>query len=194
MKKTTLTATLATAILLTACGGGDGDSSDQTSVMENSHPFEAPFISEELKNQYLSAINSVRATARYCGNTQYPAVAPLKWEDGLYRSAYEHSLDISISGHFSHTGSGTSSDWTSNVLSLGRGSIPDERINNNMGRTFYAGYGENVTIANSLGTSIAQFLSSPPHCSGMMAADMEYIGIANVGGVWTQNFLRKTRW
>jgi len=193
MNKVKMTGLVILAVLgLSACGSGGGDSSDQTSKFEG-HPFEAPMIAENVKNEYLNAINAVRASARTCGQTQYPSAPPLSWDDGLYRASYEHSYDVATSGYFSHTGSGTSSDWTSNVLSLGRGSSPQERIDNNMGRTFYPHYGENVTMGNSVSASIANFLSSTPHCAEMMNKDAEFIGIANMNGVWTQTFLRKNK-
>jgi len=196
MKNTMKTIGLATvtALALVGCGGGGGDTSDGYVA----HPYDAPPISESLKNEYLTAVNNARAVGRTCGELGFfPAVPPLVWNDGLYKSAYEHSEDMNVVGYFSHSGSGGASDWTAQVQELGRKSTPAERIRNNTGDSEY-GYlrSENLLREGSASRSAAQatnsLLTSPYHCAGIMSQGIQEMGMANVGKYWAQNFQGKS--
>jgi len=175
-----------TALSLTACGGGGDSDSSQFEA----HPFEAPAISEAEKNAFLTAVNNARAHGRSCGSQGYfEATTPLQWDDRLYKSAYEHSLDMASTGVMQHMGSNTATDWTSNVLSLGRGSFSGERISNSIGSYPHMS-AENIAYGTtSLGAVIDAWLRSDGHCSTMMSGEYERFGMARVGNFWTQNFM-----
>lgn len=206
------------SVLLAGCGGG-GTSTVETSV--NSIPsiedttsaasltaFEAPVLSESTKQDYLDAINSVRAIQQDCGSEGIkPAVSPLVWNDKLYSIAAEHSIDLAAwnngvvteaeaSTRFSHEGSGTESDWTAQKQELGRGSTTRERVENS-GYSWQA-FGENIAAGTTTDTAVAvvqQWLDSPPHCTNLMSSNYTEVGMAMVEDAnsfyihyWTQNF------
>jgi len=181
MKTIGLTAVV--ALTLTACGGGGGsDTPDYTP-----HPYDAPPISAADKNAYLSAVNNARATGRTCGALGFfPAVAPLSWNDENYKTAYEHTEDMSTTGNFSHQGSNTASDWTAQVQELGKGSYPDERGFNN-GMTENAG--ENIAKGTTSASAVINaWLDSDTHCINIMDENWKKIGVSRVGSYWTQIF------
>lgn len=183
-----LTATV--AIFLTACGGGSSGSSSGSASVE-SFPYDAPPISEANKAAYLAAVNNARATGRSCGSAGFYEAAPaLMWNDGLYKAAYEHSQDMDTTGILTHSGSGGNSDWTAQVLNLGRASNLGDRIQNNTGeRSSSSAYYENAAKGfTSLSRVMAAWLSSDGHCSAIMSKESREIGVAKVGVYWTQNF------
>ena len=191
-------ATIALALTLSGCGSS-GDNNIPTPITPPAVeeptiptveyvPFDAPILDDGTKHEYLTAINNVRATGRYCGATFYPAVAPLQWNDSLYKASYEHSEDLIMSGTFSHDGSGTDSDWTAQVLELGRGSNMQERGANN---GYTDGYiGENIYWLegrdNTLEVAMNGWLESEGHCANMMRAEHTDFGMARVENMWTE--------
>ena len=164
------------ALLLVGCGGGGSTTppaattNEATTTTENvettnttseittttaneSQSFDAPTIDAETKQSYLDVINAVRAVEQDCGSEGIKtAVSTLEWNDSLYKAAYEHSEDLAESDTFSHDGSGTDTDWTSQVQNLGRGSTTKERIENN-GYTNWRAIGENTTAGTSWDTA-----------------------------------------
>lgn len=128
------------------------------------------------KTMLLQLVNDTRKKGCNCGDTYYPPVTPLSWNDNLEKAALAHSNDMYRKGYFSHTGSD--------------GTTSGERIN----RAGYAWkfYGEN--IAHGYQTEqdvIAGWLSSPGHCKNIMHKDFTEMGIARVGNYWTQDFGRR---
>ena len=184
------------AWMITACSGGVGGNTDYV-------PFDAPPISDELKQEFVKAVNDARAVGRSCGHYGYFKPAPpLKWDDRLYRAAYEHSEDMAVGNMdvdgdgsgISHTGTGTENDWTAQVLNLGRGSKPPERVSNNGFSSRFGG--ENIAAGYfSTNDVIDAWLSSDGHCSNIMDGEITHIGMAYVenndseyGWYWTQDF------
>jgi len=200
MKKLTISSVALIALLaLTSCSGGSGDGDTVPDLSNNDTQVETPnyvpfpdvvYLDEATKAEYLKVVNDVRSVGRYCGDTWMPPVAPLEWSDALYRSAYEHSYDMSVSKHYGHDGSGTQSDWTAQVLDLGRGSEAYERMENNGHEKGL--FGENIVGSmdedDKLGYAMSAWLRSEGHCEIMMNKNFSYIGMAMVGDYWTQNF------
>ena len=164
----------------------------------DSQTFDAPAIETSVKQVYLTAINNARAVHQNCGSRGIKkAVAPLKWNDALYKAAYEHSENLVKSDTFSHTGSGTPSDWTATVKELGKGSTFIERIENN-GYLDYKTIGENITSGTNRNTAqiaIDAWLKSDGHCANLMNPNYTEVGMAHVEKAgteyihyWTQNF------
>ena len=170
--------------------------------------FEAPVLSESLKQDYLDAINDARDIAQDCGSEgTKSAVPPLAWNDELYSVAAEHSVDLAAWNNgvvteaeaitrFSHDGSGTVSDWTAQKQELERGSTTRERVDNS-GYKWQAS-GENIAAGTTTDTAVAvvqQWLDSPPHCANLMSSNYTEVGMAMVEDAnsfyihyWTQNF------
>lgn len=169
-------------------------------------PFDgAPILDENVKADYLSAINNARSASQDCGTNQntgevygvMPAVESLVWNDMLYKSSYEHSLDLAESDTFSHTGSGTSSDWTAVAQDLAEGSSVQNRIENN-GYLNWITIGENIsggTDQDLAQEAVNAWLASPSHCVNLMNPVYKDVGMGHVivfesslTHYWTQNF------
>jgi uncharacterized protein YkwD len=129
---------------------------------------------------FLNAINAVRATARNCGSTAYPAAPALKWNAKLEAAALLHSQDMANQNYFSHTGKNGSQPWD---------------------RMTAAGYAwraaaENIAAGQpDLTTVMDGWVKSSGHCANLMSAAYTEIGMAkatNSGSdyriYWTQDF------
>lgn len=176
---------LSLAIALSACGGGDGESTQDPSASsqdQGANPAPAPASSTvpaaslpvekicgiaNFQQDFLTQVNSARASGRNCGDTFHPAVAPLTWNGTLFDAAAAHALDMAANNYFSHE----SQD----------------------GRTFSqrisaAGYnwstaGENIAAGHtSVEHVMAGWLESPGHCANIMNANFTEIGVACVRG------------
>ncbi len=154
-----------------------------------------PDISSGEITTYLNAINQARTVQQNCHSAGiFPAVPPLSWNNKLYQASYEHSYDLATSNTFSHTGSGTASDWTG--VTLGRPSSPEDRIEHY--NYNWRGYGENIaagTFTNTATIAVQQWLDSDGHCANLMSSNHTEVGMAMVHNAsstythyWTQNF------
>jgi len=174
----------------------NSDENDATQVENNF--YEAPIISEAQKAEFLNVINNARAVQQDCGSRGIKQAVPaLAWNDALYRAAYEHSRDLALSNTFSHTGSGTVFDWTSEVLSLSGGSSVAQRMETN-GYTNWRTYGENIAAGSYRDKAqivIDAWLRSDGHCVNLMSPDFKEVGMGHFQdeesyyvNYWTQNF------
>lgn len=154
-----------------------------------------PVLSGNDKRKFLTLINNARGQARSCGSEGFfPAVPAVTWSDKLYKTAYEHSQDLAISETFSHTGSGTESDWSGFALNK-RSSVSDRLAN--YGYNWRA-YGENIAGGNeSAENTMQQWLNSAGHCANIMSSNFTQVGMARKTNLnaryrhyWTQNFGR----
>lgn len=147
------------------------------------------------QNEILVAVNKARSVARDChdGKGLVPAAPALTWNNELYASAYEHSVDLATSNTFSHYGSGTASDITGS--NNGNQSYFIDRIEAN-DYTNYTTIGENVAGGHtSIDDAVAGWIASPAHCTNLMNAEFTEMGVAvatnensDFGIYWTQSF------
>ncbi len=160
--------------------------------------YDAPSIDEETKQTYLDVINNARASTQDCGEYGIKSAVPaLTWDNALYKAAYEHSEDLAESDTFSHDGSGTESDWTTQVQELESGSTMRDRIENN-GYTNWTKIGENIAAGSLRDTAqevIDAWIESDGHCKNLMNPDYKNVGMGHVEKdestyihYWTQNF------
>jgi len=188
-------------LAISGCDGSSNhDSNDDndsyTPAPPPTNPYEIPPIDEDTKVIFMEEINNARATDRYCGNEYMPAVPPLKWNDKLYKAAYEHSQDMDASGVFSHDGSNTESDWTAQRENLGKPSSSKDRIEaygykwKRIAENIYKGSGNLNTIEHAM----EAWLNSPGHCKNIMNPKLEEVGMAQVGEYWTQDFGTPRDW
>ncbi|MDQ7084630.1 MAG: CAP domain-containing protein [Sulfurovum sp.] len=141
------------------------------------------------KNSYLNAVNGARSVGRTCGqHGYYPAVTPLQWSDELYRASYEHNVDMVESNFFSHDGSGSDTDWTAQIMELGRGSSANERIKNNGVPTKYSISENLASVSSSLPAVMNGLLASDGHCVNIMDSTKQFMGMARLGNKWGQTF------
>lgn len=170
---------LLVAVAIGGCGGSYDDSVSTAEYV----PFDAPPIDEGTKAVYLNAINATRAEGADCGSEGYfPPAGPLEWSDSLYRAAYEHSQDMAISGRFDHSGSGTESDWTANVLDKERSTLGIRILNNSRGKL--PGGTENIYASGGMpspvDSAIAGWNHSDPHCAALHGKEFTKVGLAHV--------------
>jgi uncharacterized protein YkwD len=125
------------------------------------------------KTVLLQLVNNARRKGCNCGNTYYPPVAALTWNDQLEKAAYGHSTDMFRKRYFSHTGSD--------------GTGTGERITS--AGYNWRFYGENIAQGYSSEKEVvAGWLSSPGHCANIMSKNYKEMGAAKVGDYWTQDF------
>ena len=111
----------------------------------------------------LELVNEARAKPRKCGSRAFPQVPPLRLSPLLSRAALEHAKDMSAHKLFEHRGSD--------------GSKPAERV----ARTGYewSAVGENIALgADNADEVVRGWLASPGHCTNIMGAQYEEMGLA----------------
>lgn len=154
-----------------------------------------PTISGSDRQQFLTLINNARSQGRSCGSSYFPAVPALSWSEKLYKAAYEHSQDLAASNTFSHTGSGTESDWSGFALNK-NSSVADRLANYDY---IWNSYGENIAGGTNMTAEGAMegWLNSPGHCRNIMSSTITQVGMAKKTNLdalythyWTQNFGR----
>ena len=146
----------------------------------------APFapsvgVSERTAGQHvLDLINQARATRRYCGNRNFNAARPVRWNDTLAEAARLHAEDMARYNYFSHSGRD--------------GSDPAQRVER-------AGYnyratGENIAAGQmNPEDAVAGWIKSPQHCANLMNPAYTEMGVAyaadpksELGVYWAQEF------
>ena len=189
---------IGTDILKFTVQANDGSSVSDTMkvfVTEKKVVSSIPTISQSQKDEYLNAVNRARSNTQSCGSKGvFPATNRLTWSDKLYKSAYEHTQDLVSSRTFSHSGSGTKSDWTGEVL--GHPSILRERVETYNYSWKYIG--ENIgagTIIDTPEKMVDGWLKSDSHCANLMNPNFTELGMAMIKDentkyihYWTQNF------
>jgi uncharacterized protein YkwD len=180
-------------VFFTACGRTNYVYKEKNII---SHPYSAPQIDASTKQAYIDAVNTMRSRGRRCGNLGYfPAVPPLRWNNALYRAAYEHSNDMAETDNFMHQGSATQYDWTMHMQHLTHGSTFTERIENN-GYIKWRRLGQNIAAGMpDVSQTMKQWETSSHHCKNIMDGDFTTFGMAHVykhgtmyRDYWTQNF------
>jgi len=189
------------SLALATCGGGGSDtpapaaggvSGAPTSVAGSSGATGTPSLLAldastscglaDFQNSLLQQINAARATARTCGSTAMPAVAPLAWNNRLFSAAARHSGDMAANNYFSHTGLD--------------GSTPAQRIAAEGYGWSWAG--ENIAAGQQTVSVVMNgWLASPGHCANIMRAEYRDVGVSCVqksgttyGKYWTMALAR----
>lgn len=125
------------------------------------------------KNLILQLVNSTRKSGCQCGDTWYPSAPPLAWNDLLEKAALVHSADMYANNYFNHQAAD--------------GSKAGDRIEAVGYR--WKSYGENIAMGYRTEKEVvAGWLKSPGHCKNIMGKGYKEMGVAQVGGYWTQNF------
>ena len=136
--------------------------------------FDNPASASPLNNTVLlQLVNNARKKGCKCGNTYYPPVAALTWNNQLEKAANSHSTDMFRNKYFSHTGSD--------------GSGAGERITN--AGYNWRFYGENIAQGYLSEKEVVKgWLGSPGHCANIMSKNYREMGAARVGDFWTEDF------
>ena len=128
------------------------------------------------KTLMVQLVNEVRKKGCDCGDTYYPAVPAITWNETLEKAAASHSKDMFQKKYFSHTSP--------------NGTKAGARIEAAGYR--WKTYGENIAMGYSDERAVVEgWLSSPGHCKNIMNAYYKEMGVANINGYWTQVFATK---
>lgn len=119
----------------------------------------------------LQLVNDVRTTGCTCGNTPYPPVAAVTWNDLLEDAAKVHSDDMNDNNSFSHRGSD--------------GSTAGDRIT--QAGYNWRTYGENIARGYPDEEAVIRgWLASEGHCKNIMNDNFTEMAVAKSGSYWTQ--------
>jgi len=155
---------------------------------------------EILIETYLDAVNEARSKSRDCRNGRglLTPTTPLKWDDGIYHAALEHSRDMALSNTYEHEGSGTKSDSTG--FRNNSKSNYKTRIAINSEKEWEYTSENIIAGAGTLDKMMKEWLKSPPHCANIMNSNWTHFGMAKYrddsskwGIYWTQNFAKKAK-
>lgn len=156
--------------------------SDKVNIIVTSQEINVtiPSISEELKSEYLIAVNNARTKPQECGEKgAFPATTTLTWNKKLYRAAYEHMQDLIESQTFAHEGSGGESDWTGYLL--GKKSDLIERAESH--NYDWHRLGENLGGGTNIMTGkemVQAWLDSDNHCENLMNPNFTEVGMVMI--------------
>lgn len=131
---------------------------------------------------WLELVNLARSVDQQCGDTLYPAVPALAWDDRVAQAALLHSEYQAAEEEMTHDGPPGLSNAGLRIRAQGYD---------------WTYYSENVAYGYRDSAAVtAAWLSSPGHCRNIMSPTAEDFGMGyaeSAGGVpyWTQNFARE---
>ena len=130
-------------------------------------------LSDLDKELLLTLVNTKRSQGCQCGDTYYPAVPPLTWNDQLSSVAQKHSNEMAKYNKLSRNSQ--------------NGDDPGKRLSK--AGYHWNAFAENVAMGNfEERTVIKAWLSSPAHCANIMNPHVKEMGVAYKDKYWTQVF------
>lgn len=130
-------------------------------------------VTRDIKDEMLTAVNTLRQTGCTCGDTYMLPVKPLLWNDTLELAALAHARDMDANNYFSHISpSGTSP--IQRTIALG---YTGNYVSENIARGF-----------SSVEPVMEAWKKSEDHCKAMMDSLQTQMGAANVNSYWVQEF------
>lgn len=115
----------------------------------------------------LAALNALRAQARQCGATSWPAAPALRAHPLLAGTAHRYAQELAARDRIDHVGAAGDSLRA---------------------RLRESGYVMRLSAENlaggpeTLDEALAQWLASPAHCENLMLAEVQDVGLACVSG------------
>ncbi len=175
--------------LLAACGNGAEDGANppaaapaaagtSEAVVAGDTASAAPKDSSatpdgEFAQANLKAINEVRAAPQRCGDTNYPAVAPLRWNLRATEAAAIESRWMQANNTWGHV-------WPD-------GTAVADRLTR-AGYTWQSA-GENIAAGFVTLESVMQaWIDSPGHCVNIMRADVDEVGVSLILGASSNTY------
>lgn len=178
---------LAIALVLSACGGSDGDDGSSgasqspntdpgtgasaTPVPDTASAGSAVLPPEKTCNlgnfqqEMLDQINQARASSRSCGGTVMPAAAPLAWNGLLFDAAAAHALDMATNNYFDHA-SQDGRSFSQRISAAGYS---------------WSAAGENIAAGQtSVERVMNAWLDSPGHCINIMSSNFSEVAVSCV--------------
>ena len=139
-----------------------------------------PYDNDKTINEnYLKAINTMRAKARKCGNRGYfKATTPLKWSDTLYKASLEHARDMAKHNLTHHQGSGRSTDITG-MRKNGVSKASERALFHGYDYSKAFAFAENVGAGQkNLHEVVSAWMKSPGHCANVMNPSFREMALA----------------
>lgn len=133
---------------------------------------------KDFRDQFLVAINTVRAKGCNCGTTYMRPASPITWNDVLESAAAEHAKDMAKHDYFAHT-SADGRTLQDRLFAVGY---------NYKGFQSYT-IGENIAAGqHGITEVITGWFKSVGHCRNLMNPDFKEIGVAEYKYYWVQDF------
>jgi uncharacterized protein YkwD len=120
-------------------------------------------------------VNERRSEGGVCGGQSFGASAGLSKDSALRCAARNHSKDMATRGFFDHQNPD--------------GENPEDRITR--AGFDWTAIGENIAMGQPTPDEVmADWMSSPGHCSNILSPAFDYIGVGyyGTGNYWTQAF------
>lgn len=128
------------------------------------------------KKLLLELVNELRVNGCKCGDTNYPPVGKVVWNEVLEEVSLGHSKDMASKNYFSHKAKD--------------GSMTQDRLER-VGYDWQS-YGENIYRTGGYSATerevIKAWKDSPGHCSNLMGKHFKEMGVAEFNNYWTQVF------
>ena len=146
-----------------------------------------PHISQAKIQEYMRKINALRSVSQDCGKFGIKkATHPLRWNNNLYKAAYEHSRDMAMNSMLEHYGSNTKYDLTGKVYGSSDQFLR-ARANGYWNNDYV---GENILYGNyhfSSNEVMESFIQHDEHCPNMMNPRFQDVGVAHYYNPQTGN-------
>lgn len=138
------------------------------------------FIPNDLpsKRYIVEKVNHVRSKGCHCGRTYYPPAPPVRWNNKLYDSAYNHASQMRKYDFFSHE------------------SIYGENLGERISQVDYNWkyVGENLGVGQRTFDEVLQdWIESRSHCEMLMNPKVNEMAVAKSGKYWVQHFGKKQK-
>ena len=125
------------------------------------------------KELLLTLVNAQRSQGCQCGDTYYPAVPPLTWNDQLASVAQKHSNEMAKYNKLSHNSQ--------------NGDDPGQRLSK--AGYHWNAFAENVAVGYPDESAVIQgWIQSPAHCANIMNPNVKEMGVGKKDKYWTQVF------
>lgn len=130
-------------------------------------------VTKTFADQVLESVNAARATARKCGSSDHPAVAPLRWNAQIEQAALAQAQYLQQNNLFSHTGA--------NGSTVGDRVTATGYVWQTVGENIAAGYPDLAAVVQG-------WIDSPSHCVNVMNGNFTDLGVVVVNGTSSNTY------
>lgn len=132
--------------------------------------------SQNLRDEFLQEVNSIRTGGCTCGGEYFGPVSPVIWSEALEKTGFQHSKDMQTHRYFSHISK--------------KGKSPADRLKAQDYK--YRSFAENLFAAQGYTPSVREVVNawknSPGHCKNLMNNTVSEMGVGIYKGYYTQLF------
>lgn len=155
----------------------DGDAAIEVTTPDNDYCAQVDSWDPQwtqFEQDVIELVNERRAEGAVCGDTTFGPAEPLVLNGALRCAARHHAMDMAVRGFFDHTNPD--------------GDGPGQRID--FAEYDHRGWGENIAFGHPSPQAVMDgWMDSPGHCSNIMKASFNEIGVGyHDGNQWVQVF------